>query len=206
MLAYRDLKWDPKIHIQTEYQGEEMVETHPCQKVAIKHIIATSGYLHSAWVLWLAQDRNYLPLRCEAYTYSASKTIPVGQAVSRDLREIAPGVWFPYEVIYTAYNELTLRAHQRQELKWRERYTVRSVSLEPHYPIAFFRDLNIPDGTYVYEINASGKIGRSYVKGAPSRSVVHTNSSQWLLIWGGILGLIACSITLIARRRMKLSS
>jgi hypothetical protein len=205
MLACRDLKWNPRIHIQIESQGEEVVETHPCQKVAIKHVSAASGRLQIAWVLWLALDRNYLPIRCEAYTYRVSKTVPVGRAVARNLREIAPGVWFPYEVVYTAYNSITLREHQRQELAWRERYTVKSVSLEPHYPIAFFRDLRISDGTYVYEVNANGKIGRSYVQGAPSESVAHGTSSRWWLVWGSVLALIACSITLIVRRRMKLS-
>jgi hypothetical protein len=204
MLAYRGLKWDPGIHIHTESQGEEVIDNHLCQKVAIKHVIAANGYLHSAWVFWLATDRNYLPLRCEAYAYNDSKTIPAGQAVSRDLREIAPGVWFPHEVICTRYNWRTLRDHQRQELGWRERFTVKSVSLEPHYPVAFFRDLKIPDGTYVYHVDANGKIERNYIQGAPSKSVTHRTSSRWLLFWGSISALIVCTIILIARRRMKL--
>jgi hypothetical protein len=203
MLAYKELKWDPKIHIRTEYLGEEVIETHLCHKVVINHIIFPRDYLHSAWILWLAQDRNYLPIRCEAYTYSASKLIPVGKSIVSDLREIAPDVWFPYEVVYTAYDSIALRERQRQELGWRERYTIKNVSLEPRYPINFFRDLKIPDGTYVYHVDENGKIGRSYIQGAQSESVTHRTSSRWLLFWGGIFILIACSITLIARRFME---
>jgi hypothetical protein len=154
-----------QISVRTQYRGQEAVQGHVCEKVSIQNVINETGNPHSAWVLWLATDRNYLPLRCDAYTYHVSKTVPVGEAVSRDLREIAPGVWFPYETVYTAYNSITLGEQKRQELGWRERFTVESVSLNPHYPVAFFRDLDIPKGTRVYHVDADGKIGRSYVKG-----------------------------------------
>ena len=167
MRACRGFKWEGRIHIQTEYQGDEVVEGHPCHRVRIMHVIQPSGVHHSSWVLWLATDRNLIPIRCDGYTYWASKTTPVGRSVARDLREIAPGVWFPFEVINTAYNIDTVHRHNRQEVGWQARYTVKSVSLEPRYPRSFFSDLKIPAGTYVYHIDANGKIVRSHVQGAP---------------------------------------
>ena len=74
----------------------------PCQKVKITTCVGSSRRPHSAWILWLAIDRNYLPIRQEAYTYHYSKSDPVGVGVAKDLREIAPGIWFPFAAEITA--------------------------------------------------------------------------------------------------------
>jgi uncharacterized protein (TIGR03067 family) len=167
MRAHRGIKVDPQTHIAAMYLGDEVVDGLSCHKVAIEHIIRPAGILHSGWVLWLARDRNYLPIQCDGYTYSCSNTVRVGHAVARDLREIVPGVWFPHEVVITAYNSDTVRQHKRQEVGWRECYTVKSVSLAPHYPDTFFRDLEIPDGTPVRCLDEQGKTVRRYVQGKP---------------------------------------
>ena len=78
------------------------------------------------------------------------------------------------------------------------------VTLEPHYPIEFFREFTVPDGTAVYEV-AGGKISRSYRQGAPGVAPSSTNvklrSRLWVFI--PILAGITCFALLLRSRRRR---
>jgi RNA polymerase sigma factor (sigma-70 family) len=51
-------------------------------------------------LLWLAKERNYLPIRHEFYNEAYSSLIPlVAVKKAGDLREITRGVWFPFRVL-----------------------------------------------------------------------------------------------------------
>jgi hypothetical protein len=175
MSAYPGLWWDRNQHLRTDHLGEGSHAGRPCQKVAITHIWAPTGEPLAAWVLWLATDRNYIPVHCQAFTYQFSKDSPVGEAAVHEWRELASGVWFPTAAEVAAYDKPLVKNEKRFKPIWRERYAVEAATLNPSYPIEFFRDLDIPDGTTVYEVE-NGEVVRSYrqgASGAPGRASAH---------------------------------
>jgi hypothetical protein len=117
----------------------------------------------SKW--WLAIDRNYLPVKNECCLDFYSKDIPIQSCELGDLREIAPGVWFPFTAKLTLMQQVALLEHKKAIVAGVTEWVVSEVSLKPQYESSFFRDVKFPDGTLVYEMAADKKVIRSYVQG-----------------------------------------
>jgi hypothetical protein len=149
--------------MQVTYQGEDTFNGLKCHKVLVD-VLLKSGVPHDGQVFWLAEDRNFLPVKQVAYTYRFSKDTTVGQGTVTELREIKPGVWFPFKADYTAFNKLKIQQGGPQELQWRNQYTVERVALEPQHGPEFFATVEFPAGTAVYELE-KGKIVRSWRQG-----------------------------------------
>jgi hypothetical protein len=163
--AHPNGRWNQNLTMQVSYEGEVEFNGLKCHKVLVK-VLLKSGEPDAGGEYWLAEDRNYLPVKKLSYSYQFSKTIPVGQGVVHELRQIKPGVWFPSDVEVTAYNKFKIQQEGRRELQWRERYTVERAELDPKYDRAFFANVDFSDGTAVYEVE-KGKIVRSWRQGAP---------------------------------------
>ena len=91
--------------------------------------------------LWLAEERNFIPVRYFEYKFMWSKHVPDAKAIVEDWHQIAPGVWFPVSVTIIKYNGPALKREQTLKLQWREHYDVKRVSLEPDHEKAFFQEL-----------------------------------------------------------------
>jgi len=165
MRAYPGDHWDPSHTLEVIYRGEADFNGLKCHRVWVTTSVPGFGP-YCRWELWLAEDRNYIPVRNLAYTCRFSRTEPVGEGVVEKWRELEPGIWFPVEVRNTAYNKWKLLKTGVRENQWTERYLTKDVSLHPQYDLGYFRDVSWPDGTPVYEVK-QGKITSSYVKGAP---------------------------------------
>jgi hypothetical protein len=164
--AHPNGRWNANLKMEVSYQGNDTFNGLKCHKVLVKVIQVKSGEVHDTGEYWLAEDRNYLPVRHLAYTYRFSKDIPVGEGVVQKFREIKRGVWFPSEVEVTAFNKFKIQQNGRRELQWREPYTIERVDLDPKYDRAFFAKVDFPAGTAVYEVE-KGEILRSWRQGAP---------------------------------------
>jgi hypothetical protein len=132
----------------------------------------------------LAPSRNYLPVKREQYNYNYTKEFPLGVGVAEDFREIGAGVWLPFRMTVTTYDERAARLEKHQVESNVEVMDVEFASLNPNYDISLFRDIKYPDGAVVYQVK-DGKIVDSYVQGGgpappePERS--------WLFWLGGVL-------------------
>lgn len=140
--AYPNAVWRKELRQEAEYLGEEQIEGFNCHKVRVKVFIAQTGIAHDGREFWLAEERNYLPIKQLAYTYRYSDQIPVGTGVVKEFTEVSHGVWFPSEIEYISYNKELLRDKSLLELQWKRRYVVDSVSLDPQYDRNFFLKLN----------------------------------------------------------------
>jgi hypothetical protein len=159
--AYRKFnRWDTT----TMYVGEETINGLSCSKVVIesrnrKPPRAVTVRIH----LWLAHDRNELPIRVVGYAPNYSDTLPIEEAEVTRFEEVSKGVWFPMAIKVTIYQELLLREGKSVVSNAADLVT-KSVDLKPNYPEEFFRKIPIPMGASVYELN-DGKIVKSYVEG-----------------------------------------
>jgi hypothetical protein len=178
------------------YLGEEQVGGLSCHKIAADFFSSRGGQKPERTVrrfLWLAPARNYLPVKEMCYELRLSAEIPTGEGVLEDLREIAPGVWFPFSAVYTAYDKNILVNQKRRAPTWKQTWTIKSASLDPKYEIGLFRDIAMPDGTSVAE-SEGGKYVRTYISGSredpDAGTTVRAPSVSALIRWGVVLASV----------------
>ncbi|MCH9653255.1 MAG: hypothetical protein K0U86_05075 [Planctomycetes bacterium] len=119
-----------------------------CLKILIE-ILDPKGTPRTRRELWLARDRNLIPVRTLSYTYKDSKDIAIAEGIVDELQEVRPGVWFPLKAHYNRFSSMTVKREGRQELSWQVKYDVKSVLLDPKIPPEMFTTLNFPLGTKV---------------------------------------------------------
>jgi hypothetical protein len=157
---YRDL---------VEYVGEETVNDLQCAKLRLRPLLGDEKepQTQQVFFLWLARDRNYLPVRWEWAELFWSDCIPTSAAYVDDLREAAPGIWFPYHVVETAYDTWNFDGTGSGQvlINWRRERQVDNLNLAPDVPDEVFTPA-VPSGTWVYVNDESGRnIGRFRQKG-----------------------------------------
>jgi RNA polymerase sigma factor (sigma-70 family) len=136
-------RWERYLVLENTYQGVEKFRGLTCHKVWITTFLKRDDgkVKHDRWELWLAEERNYLPVRMLGYTFRFSEDVPIAEGVAEDLREIGPGVWLPFTVRITAYDGIEIQRTGKQQLQWREEYKVKKAWLNPKYDDAFFRKI-----------------------------------------------------------------
>jgi hypothetical protein len=187
------------IHLEPKYVGVEIVQGMACSKILIETWTKGGGKLleDAKWFLWLAHDRNYLPIKVEAYKISKSLKRPMQQSLLSDLREIAPDVWFPFAAT-TICNDPDTLHEAKGSVAWKDEYRVQQASLNPKYDISLFRDIQFPSGTYVYDVDGDRIIGERVV-GKPKPT-----SGRQVLMWLGIalgLGILLIMLCRIHQKR-----
>ncbi|HVC94985.1 MAG TPA: hypothetical protein VND64_14915 [Pirellulales bacterium] len=184
------------------YMGEDDVDGLRCHKVWITTVVEPDLRANRSEV-WLAEERNYMPVRTRGFYYNYSKDIPSEEGAASDFREIAPGVWFPFRAEVTLYDGLTLMMQRKLEVHGRYRLTVEEASLHPSYEQAYFEDVVFPDGTAVYEVENS-QIKKSYRVGTPDAPAVAAAKAKrwWVLAAFAATAALALAIA-VARRRMR---
>lgn len=188
--------------VETFYEGEEMVDGLHTVKLRAKGTSRSTGKLITRRFLWLAVDRNYIPIKTVAYNSATSLTLPKEVGRLTDLREIAPGVWMPFRRSAEVYSDAKLRDNRAVIANVRET-SLTKVDLSPHYEISLFRDIPIPDGTIVYEVKDGGIIGE-YVQGEDTRSRWQaTRRPWWWWLAAPLAGLAVVSGWAVYRRRRR---
>lgn len=190
----------------SSYAGEENLNGLRCHKITLDHVRnkGTSKERTSARRdFWLAIDRNYLPVKVESYNYFYSKEIPIEEAVLENLQEIQPGIWFPFLSSITVMDGITLREEKKTVVSWKRDYIVTEASLNPEYDVNFFRKVEFPNGTPIYEIE-DGKIVRSYVKGGiplADQATENTHSRFYWIIAINLVMLVVIAFGFWFRQR-----
>ena len=199
LVADPDINWDPAHTIDVSYQGDDEFLDLKCHKLWVTTSVPREKGRTLPYVrfeLWLAERRNYIPVRALVFAFRFSKTLPYKESSVSEFREIEPGIWFPFAARHLGYNDFPLR-EGRQEPHGRYTYEVRSVSLNPTYEKSFFRDLTFPPNTSVYEVE-DGKIVKSYLTGEGTKS-----AWGWWILLINIAVIVAFLAVLVLRRHRK---
>ena len=146
-----------------EYVGDEKVGGLHCHK--LKCELPTNGNANARlwFFLWLARDRNLVPIRHEWHEMRKSVKLPAGIRFVNDLREIRPGLWFPYRTTHLSFQSFSGEglAVNRPLLQWRRDIVVESLTLDPVVDDALFERVEVPAGTTVTVKDERGaRIGR----------------------------------------------
>ncbi len=209
---------DAGVIMRVSYKGEDEVAGLMCQKIGIERLLETEGgpVKSGENVVWLAQERNFLPVKTDGYYFRASVDLPISECVLSDLREIDPGVWFPFHAVLTVYDEVSLREDNAVMLAWQDEYEIEKVSLHPNYDISLFRDIEIPRGIPVYGVE-HGDEGQKVVRGTvvaepqnalPAAALPAGTSGRGALFWtamslAAILTVGVTALLLILSRSRK---
>jgi len=194
-----------------EIAGFEQQNGLICHVVTLRFVPEDAKAPSRVERLWLAIDRNLLPVRYEEYQPNVSATLPDCVGTVDELHQIQPGVWMPARVVKTLYNRQILRETGRQQPGWQSIITVEFARLDPQYPVSYFNTLEIPEGTYVYHVRQK-KIVRSYIHSAPGSAVPNAANARkppyWLWLALGIVGLTVsvCLVRRLASRKGKVQS
>jgi len=194
---------DGKI-LQVMYDGEYKIKDLNCHKVIVTSF-TDSNIISSRREIWLAENRNYLPVKQLFFRPKYSNDIPVAEGIVNEFREISEGVWFPFDAKVVKYNQFTLQREGKQELRWTHRYLVESAELDPTYNRDYFTNVNFPDGTSMYEVK-DGEIIKSWMQGAPEtgnhEAGNHTvKSNNWWILALNLFFIFLLAVILIIRKR-----
>lgn len=184
-------------------EGAELVSGLKCVRVSMQELDAkTKAPTGFRRVFSLCSERNFIPIKLLLYSPMMGREVPSFTAEADDMREIAPGVWYPFEIRMTSYDEHRFRDEKKISVKFTETLRFQKAALDPDYPKSFYA-VAIPNGTPVYVVK-DGKIVESYVQGAkpggPSRS---RSRFPWLLGSVSLLSICVASVVFVRRRAAK---
>lgn len=152
-------------NVRVKFEGEEIVNGLRCFKLRIiLWIDEWKGPLdeNECQFVWLSPDRNYLPVKMELHTHKGNFIEQIGRI--DDLREISPGIWFPFRATLDCYDVYHYNLSKIVRIGNKDEIFVKKAELNPNYDISLFRNINFPNGTTVYVIK-DGEIVRSYIEG-----------------------------------------
>jgi beta-lactamase regulating signal transducer with metallopeptidase domain len=132
------------LSMTVEYIGDERIGDLTCHKLKC-------DLTHNHFFLWLARDRNLLPIRHEWYEPRWHASLPSGINMVQDLREIGPKVWFPQRAMELAFQKMSREGLvvSRIALQWRRDLTVERMTLQPAVEDRLFSELLVEKGTQV---------------------------------------------------------
>lgn len=124
---------------KVEYLGPEKREGLECEKLQVSYDFGSDTKI--GYFLWLAKDRNYLPVREESYDLTREPRLPQAICQVDDLRELSPGVWFPHHSVKRRF----YFKDDRLSINWAHENHVTSVDLAPKVPDSLF-EVTVPAG------------------------------------------------------------
>lgn len=145
-----------------KYLGREKFRGYTCHKVLIDNTLA-NGTRHNGWELWLAEDRNFIPICNRGYTYRWSTVLPVADSTIEQWKEVQPGIWFPEKAHTSRYSSDSVKNELKQKVTWTSDVTVTRITLEPAVDKKVFREFEFPSETKVL-VQEGGRTKRSFVQ------------------------------------------
>ena len=137
--------------LTVEYVGDERIDGLTCHKLKCSIPLKGSPVPDNFFFLWLARDRNLLPIRHEWRGPKSSEKLPTGISYVEDLREIRAGMWCPFrttELAHQAHSGSGLVANNIV-LQWRRDRQVDKAVPDPKVDEKLFRMVEVPGGTEI---------------------------------------------------------
>jgi hypothetical protein len=141
--------------IRFRYCGAAEVDGHPCIEVRADRPAGNDQGI--SFVLYLATDRNDLPIRLEYFGNPSQRPFPTAISRCDDLREIAPGLWYPFRLTDVGIDWWSAIVEGWVVLTWRRDTTIESVTLAPRVSDAVFHDVTVPAGSIVQVWDETGR-------------------------------------------------
>lgn len=147
-----------KSRLRFRHCGERVVDGHPCVVLRGDSLSGPADRVRNSWVLFLATDRNLIPIRWELYGGNFGLGgMPSSIGWCEDFREVAPGTWYPFHVVVLAFDTWIPTAQGRLSLNWRREYHIDSVAMSPAVDRSLFHEVVAPAGAQVQVQDEAGE-------------------------------------------------
>jgi hypothetical protein len=159
-----------RVPLVITYVGDERAGGLYCHKLkCIESDPQVKGAkLESGWFLWLARDRNLIPVRLEWFESAWNAKLPSGIHYVENLREIRPGVWFPFRTVHLSFQRwFRGLCENRILLQWRREVNVTSLKVDAVVDESLFTSLEVPAGAEVSVCDEEGKVLAKYQQNEP---------------------------------------
>lgn len=188
------------------HRGDDVIGGRPCQKIEFVTLDEKTGELSWRQVLWLAEDRNFLPIRMENFeAFSKDKYLTYAEA--KQLDEVAPGIWVPSQVEIVHYDGFEFRKNGRQEIGWTQNISVSDVNFISEADPRTFSEVQFPRLAVMYELDVDGKVLRSWQEGVEPVSVPErVGASPLLWMIAGSVGLAIIAFFALRQRARPIQS
>lgn len=149
MVHYPGLPVHPKpFQVKAWIEGTGEIQGLKCTQVVVERL-NDSGVRFSKQILWLAQERNLIPVKIVTYYDQFSREKPCKEAFVDKWQQLGPGVWFPLQAHIDRYNLILFKYNGTYEIDWRRQYTAQKITLHPEVQKQEFSALIFPKGTTV---------------------------------------------------------
>jgi hypothetical protein len=149
-----------KMRFEWSVLGEEVVDDQQCIKLRAAQRDPgepREGFMFDT--LWLAPERNYLPVRREVFRRDCHATSPISIHRADDFRCVAPGTWMAFHLKKSMYDWEALKKN-REVVHETDEYAVLKADPRPKYEIDLFRQIPIRAGMKVEECGNPGPVRR----------------------------------------------
>jgi Zn-dependent protease with chaperone function len=129
--------------VDLEYVGDERIDGLYCYKLKR----SAGNYF---CYIWLARDRNMLPLRREEHRPELNAQLPDHLDYAGDLREIRPGLWVPYRAtaLHFIGEDIGL-CENRLVVSYRREVAVEKFNADPKCDDKLFTQIDCPKGASI---------------------------------------------------------
>lgn len=149
--------------IRSNFVNEERLDGMDCVVVRMRTVDPENDHEPEFFYylyIWLAVDRNYIPIQMTVHnapTHTRKK--PLIHCKLSDLREISPGVWYPFLFEYKTFDNLELAEgkHIQDSI---HQFKIESAILNPKVPDSLFSDIECPKSHFLYVVK-NGEIVES---------------------------------------------
>ncbi|QDT24855.1 hypothetical protein Enr10x_01470 [Gimesia panareensis] len=128
--------------LSVKYEAEEIVNGLNCHRIRIETWVKGQKR-HDYSRLWLAPERNWIPIREEGYALGYSETIPLQISEVTDWHQLADGIWFPHKIREVIHDEQSA-ANGKTVVSNQSETTLTEISFSPNYDLKYFQDTKIP--------------------------------------------------------------
>ncbi|QDU47799.1 outer membrane lipoprotein-sorting protein [Gimesia panareensis] len=128
--------------LSMKYEAEENVKGLNCHRIRIETWVKGQKR-HDYSRLWLAPERNWIPIREEGYALGYSETIPLQISEVTDWHQFADGIWFPHKIRDVIHDEQSA-ADGKTIIGNQSETTLTEISFSPSYDRKYFQDVPLP--------------------------------------------------------------
>ena len=146
---------------------------------------------------------NYLATRAECFSTKKDKIIRIAESYANDWREVAPGIWLPFQAVYRTYCAPEIYGHNG--LHGEMVFRVLSVNLNPNYPKSFFSNVPMPTDGVIETYRGGRLVSRQVVGNPQDEDAGKQGLPPWAWLAGNLL-LFALLLAVYLRYRGFASS
>jgi hypothetical protein len=150
-----------------EIVGEERIGDRMCVHLRDTWFLTQNGErkVNLDEDIWLAIDRNYIPVKRSNSSYADRSGNLLGQIDEvTGFREVEPGIWYPTEVITDCPDDVIAAVKKQRVLGWREVLKVVDVTINPTMDKEIFSDVKFSPSAVVYHVKNGEIVGTSRKK------------------------------------------